>query len=326
MKRNNKRSLLAIFAAAIISASAFAGCTAKDNAEIEKGGTVILSVNPEIAISYDASGKVTNVVGINRDGQEIVKNYAGYQGKPCSDVVSALVNAIGDAGYFVEEVESAGSRQIVIELEKGSALPNKTFLSEIKADVLAQVQSHDWSSPIYFDGVTDYGYTNYGVTDYGKTDYDRTDYGIYQNNSTSSNETSSNATSSKDSSSNVTPSKDTSSNTVSTAPRPHTDYGVTDYGRTDYGRTDYHGTQTSSSASSSVSKPVNRTDYGKTDYNSTDYGRTNYDASDYLTTQSSAVSKPPVKDRTDYGKTDYDKTDYNSTDYGRTNYDATDYR
>ena len=85
--------------------------------EEPEGGVLLLKVNPEIAIEYDAEGRVTAVRGLNDEGKNIVADYQGYVGKECREVVSELVGVINEAGYFVEEVEGQG-RKITIEIEE----------------------------------------------------------------------------------------------------------------------------------------------------------------------------------------------------------------
>ena len=76
----------------------------------EGGGAILLKVNPEIEIFYDADGLVTKIEGENDDGRSVIADYKGYTGKSCRDVVRELVTRIHDAGYFVEETEGEPER------------------------------------------------------------------------------------------------------------------------------------------------------------------------------------------------------------------------
>ena len=205
-------------------------------------GVLYLSVNPEIAISYDKDGYVTKVEGRNDDGVSLLKSYTGYEGKKTQEVVTELVTAIGEAGYFVEDIDGS-KRQIVIEIEAGSALPSDTFLDEVVADVRSCVSSHNWHGPVDLqgerhydvtdygyddtdygpnnDGVTDYGYddTDYGPNNDGVTDYDDTDYGPYNDGVTDYDDT------------------DYGPNNDGVTDYIYTDYGD-DYDDTDYGDDD----------------------------------------------------------------------------------------
>ncbi len=202
---------------------------------LASGGTLYLSVNPEIAIFYDGDGKVTKVEGRNDDGSKILADYTGYEGKEARQVVRELVAEIGEAGYFAEEIEGE-NRQITIEIEAGSSLPHDGFLEEVAADVRECVNSHNWRNPVDVEGESSYGMTEYHDTDYGPdndgvTDYDDTDYG---------------------------PNNDGVTNYDDTDYGPNND-GVTNYDDTDYGPNNDGVTDYSS-------------DDGDTDYDDTDYG------------------------------------------------------
>ena len=261
------------------------GPAQKHRATQAEGGVLFLSVNPEVAISYDADGLVTAVEARNDDGSKLLEGYTGYVGKPARQVVSELVTAIGEAGYFAEEIEGE-NRQIVIEIETGSALPDDAFLEEIITDVRSCVSSHNWSSPVDMRGESDYGMTDYVDTDYGPdndgvTDYNDTDYGPNNDGVTNYDDT------------DYGPNNDGVTNYDDTDYGPNND-GVTNYDDTDYG-------------------PNNDgvTNYDDTDYGPNNDGVTNYDDTDY----------GPNND----GVTNYDDTDYGPNNDGVTNYDDTDY-
>ena len=114
---------------------------------LEKGGVLYLSVNPKIAISYDADGYVTEIKALNDDGSKILADYAGYKGKPCKAVVVELVKAIGDAGYFIDDVD-VGRRHITLELEEGSKLPSDKFLDEVAEEVRGILSKNSWTAPV----------------------------------------------------------------------------------------------------------------------------------------------------------------------------------
>ncbi len=159
------------------------------------GGILVISVNPEIAVEYDNSGIVTGITARNNEALAIINNCQGLIGSKTKDAVNKLVTAIGEAGYFVEEV-SGQTRQITIEIEAGSALPYDGFMDEVVEEVKTCVNDHKWAAPLEVrnesnygitdyvdtdygpnnDGVTDYGATNYGATNYGATNYGASDY------------------------------------------------------------------------------------------------------------------------------------------------------
>ena len=174
------------------------------------GGTLVISVNPEIAIEYDRTGIVTGVTARNNEALAIINNCQGLIGSQTRDAVNQLVTAIGEAGYFVEDV-SGQNRQITIEIEAGSALPYDGFMDEVVEEVKACVNANQWAAPLDVRNESDYGITNYIDTDYGPnndgvTDYNDTDYGPNNDGVTDYNDT---------------------------------DYGPDNDGVTDYGVTDY---------------------------------------------------------------------------------------
>ena len=146
-KNNRWKKLWAPLVAVLILASfALAGCAApvtpaenQQAAAQDKGGNLLLAVNPEIRISYDAQGLVTQVTARNRDAKAVLEGYDG-KGKECTVVVEELLERIEAQGYFyVEEVEAEGCT-ITIEVEKGSYIPDEAFLSEIRTGVESYVK------------------------------------------------------------------------------------------------------------------------------------------------------------------------------------------
>lgn len=184
MKKRTFLSRLALTGMMIIGMGIFAGCSSQssepalsgnETAALVSGGTLVLRVNPEIAVEYDENGRVTAVRGKNEDGKDIVAGYQDYIGKECREVVGDLVSAIHKAGYFVEEAEGEG-RKITIEIETGSVLPGDQFLEEIVTDIKQYVTDMNMSSPVVVEGETDYGVTIYDSTDYGVSAYDASPY------------------------------------------------------------------------------------------------------------------------------------------------------
>ena len=146
------KKLLSIFACTLAMIFCLAACGSSANNEqiSANGGVLRLSVNPEIAVSYDADGNVTEVKARNDDGSKIIANYSGYEGKACKTVVAELIQAIGEAGYFVEDADGE-TRQITLELEKGSQLLNDTFLNEVAEEVQETMSENQWTAQIEID-------------------------------------------------------------------------------------------------------------------------------------------------------------------------------
>ena len=105
-------------------------------------GTLILKVNPEIALKYNEEGVVTDITGNNEDGQKIIENYADFIGKESGIVLEELIALINEEGYFVEEVEGE-SKRVVLELEAGSILPDEQFLEKMTTNVQNAVANLD---------------------------------------------------------------------------------------------------------------------------------------------------------------------------------------
>ena len=147
----------------------------------EGGGTLILRVNPEFAIHYDAQGMVVGVDALNDDAQAMGLDLASLEGQECRAAVSALVARINEAGFLVEEVEADGNA-IELEVEDGSSLPSNDFLRNIVSDTQTYVVSQSRTAPMQVTGASNYGWTDYSDSDYGPendgvTDYYDSDYG-----------------------------------------------------------------------------------------------------------------------------------------------------
>ena len=235
MMKKNMKTMLAATTTLILSLACLTGCShsselaakqeTEQNIALASGGVLCLSVNPEIAINYDEKGLVTGVTARNDDALKILSDYAGFQGKECRVVVKELVTEIGEAGYFVEEVDGE-KRQITIEIEKGSRLPDDRFLDEVIEEVRDCVNANKWAAPLAVEGTTDYGMTNYIDTDYGPendgvTDYIDTDYGPNNDGVTDYDDT------------------DYGPNNDGVTDYDDTDYGPNNDGVTDYDDTDY---------------------------------------------------------------------------------------
>ena len=117
----------------------------------EGGGTLILRVNPEFAIHYDAQGMVVGVDALNDDAQAMGLDLASLEGQECRAAVSALVARINEAGFLVEEVEADGNA-IELEVEDGSSLPSNDFLRNIVSDTQTYVVGQSRTAPMQVTG------------------------------------------------------------------------------------------------------------------------------------------------------------------------------
>lgn len=129
-----KSKISILIALVLIFALTATGCGLSAEPVIEETGTILLKVNPEIAVTYNKEGKVTEVAGVNSDGKDILAGYSNYIGKPSAVVVKELVKRINDKGYFLEDVNSE-KRQITLELVENSYVPQQTFFDDLVADL-----------------------------------------------------------------------------------------------------------------------------------------------------------------------------------------------
>ena len=284
----NKKSIIATLMALVMSLACLTGCgqstTTNNGTELASGGVLVLSVNPEIAVEYDENGLVTGVSARNDDAMDIISSCKGLIGQETREAVTTLVSAIGEAGYFVEEIEGE-RRQITIEIEAGSKLPHDSFLDEVVSDVCDCVNANNWNVPMDVENESDYGITDYVDTDYGPnndgvTDYDDTDYGPNNDGVTDYDDT------------------DYGPNNDGVTDYDDTDYGPNNDGVTDYDDTDYG--------------PSND---GVTDYADTDYGPNNDGVTDYDDGQS---NYDDGQSNYDNGNSNYEGGNSN---YGNSDYD-----
>ena len=142
MKRRNLKGTAV--AAMVCGMMVFTGCggggTAgeAEEAAVQKSeeimGTILLSVNPEMEISYDGEGKVKSIEGANEEGVAVAEAYKDYEGKACREVVGDLVEEIYEAGYF-EQTVGGNTRNVVLKLEEGSRYPDDDFINEMADEV-----------------------------------------------------------------------------------------------------------------------------------------------------------------------------------------------
>ena len=181
MKKNLTASLFACTITAALSAGILAGCSGQSplsdsssaqpvTAESDGSvGALLLSVNPEIEIAYDASGNVVSLTGLNEDGKSVLAGCPDYQGQPCKTVVPQLVSQIDDDGYFNTTIEGQ-AKNIVLKMERGSEYPSEAFLEELAAAVRTEVEADQIGSRAvtldeddYDDAYGDKGYINAGA-------------------------------------------------------------------------------------------------------------------------------------------------------------------
>lgn len=126
----------AVISLAMMTMLLFTGCGNTESTggaaePAENAGVITLSVNPQIQIGYDREGKVTELIGVNQDGEKVVAAYPDYIGKECDDVLEDLIEEIYEEGFFEGKIDG-NARPIVIQLEPGSSIPYDGFLTELK--------------------------------------------------------------------------------------------------------------------------------------------------------------------------------------------------
>ena len=336
MKKTSLKAILTLSIIAALFLFVLAGCG--QNVENTSGnmgtagestrnsGTLILSVNPEIEITYNGEGIVTSVTACNDDALAILSAYSGFEGKECREVVTELVTEIGKAGYLIEEIEGEACA-ITIEIEEGSMLPTDSFMEDIASDVKDCVSDNEWNGSVEIIGDSNYGVSdyddtgdsNYGDSNYGDSSYDDTDNSNYGDSSYDDTDNSNYGDSSYD---------DTDDS----------NYGDSSYDDTDdsnYGDSTYDDTNDSNYGDSTYDD-TNDSNYGDSAYDDTDdsnYGDSSYDNtsdSNYGTTPPAGTDSDSGYDDSDDGDSDYDDSDdgdsdYDDSDDGDSDYDDSDY-
>ena len=339
MKLTNKMFTLG---AALCIGLTMAGCTTDSNGStmgISDSGTLLLSVNPKIAIDYNSDGLTTNIRGINDDGKTISSTYGDFVGKPVETVVSDLIDKIHANGFLSTTIDG-NQRNIIIQIEAGSTIPDDDFIETLTTTSQAKVDALALSNDVV-DITTDdydprYTDTNTNVISldkakeialaqanvdpasalFTKREYDFDDgAAIYELEFVSNGIEYEYDVYALDG----TVVKATHHGQGTPSVQQTTDYHTSDYGLTNDGITDYDNTDYG---------PHNDgvTNYDDTDYGPNNDGVTNYDDTDYGPNNDGVTDY----DDTDYGPnndgvTNYDDTDYGPNNDGVTNYDDTDY-
>ena len=326
------------------------GAPAPEGTALSESGILTLRVNPEIQIEYDKEGRVTELTGKNADGKKIVASYPDYIGKECDTVLKDLVLEINEAGYFVEDIDG-NKKNIVLQLEPGSVLPEDDFLEEMSISAQDAVKSLKLSSGIVTIDDDDYD-PSYAKGDkashyitlekakeialaqahvdakdavFKDKEFDHDDgKAVFELEFTANGkeyEYDIDALTGKVLKAEHETAKkqqnsegNSNSSSSANASSGSTDYNDTDYGPNNDGVTDYN--DTDYGPNNDGVTDYNDTDYGPnndgvTDYNDTDYGPNNDGVTDY--------------NDTDYGPNNDGVTDYNDTDYGPNNDGVTDY-
>lgn len=355
MKKKFNAKVFSLACMAALSLALLTGCGTTDteetaaagfSGESQTAGTLLLSVNPEIEVTYDDQGNATALTAMNQEGEAILASYTDFEGKSCKVVVSELVAAINQAGYFDITIDGH-EKNIVLKVERGSRYPSDDFLTELTAAIQALVEADKIGSRTvlldeddYDDVYGDKGYISAEAAQNllaaqlerddlqfveKEYDLDDGDYEVefvldgveyeYEVNAVTGKVTE------------VEVNRQDSSTDYGAGSDGVTDYGNTDYGTgsdgvTDYGNTDY------GAGSDGV------TDYGNTDYGAgsdgvTDYGNSNYSTSSGSTwnpgttaTTTPAAPTTPTTPSYSGGNSGYGSSSYGNSGYGNSGYDS----
>lgn len=156
MKREKKSTMIAGLGLCAVLAAALSGCGSLPQAGAEQQGagstaavgSILLSVNPEIEVAYDARGKVVDVEGVNDDGRSVVGGYDGYEGRDTGAVMGELVHEISDDGYFDGGINGR-ERNIVLKMADGSSAPSDDFMEQVADSVRTAASGCGLTSSAY---------------------------------------------------------------------------------------------------------------------------------------------------------------------------------
>lgn len=164
------RQIITLVISILFVAATLFGCakgTASKDASMNEKGTIHLRVNPEISIQYDKDGLVTLIKGENDDGEKIVADYKDFVGKDAREVVRELITKIHEAGYFVSDIDGS-ERNITIEIEDGSVLPQPDFEKQIAKDVRSTLRSLNLNVQLHGIDASDYDESAYPNAENGE--------------------------------------------------------------------------------------------------------------------------------------------------------------
>lgn len=156
MKREKKSTMIAGLGLCAVLAAALSGCgSLPQSGAGQQGagstaavGSILLSVNPEIEVAYDARGKVVEVEGVNDDGRSVVGGYDGYEGRDTGAVMGELVHEISDDGYFDGGINGR-ERNIVLKMADGSSAPSDDFMEQVADSVRTAASGCGLTSSAY---------------------------------------------------------------------------------------------------------------------------------------------------------------------------------
>ena len=107
------------------------GTTPQGNAgevtETEKAGTIVVTANASVAISYGTDGLVLKVEGLNKDGENLMESYDELLGSSCAEVVNRIIKDCAGRTYM------GRLSYVAVKQEKDSGNPGTNFWQGIES-------------------------------------------------------------------------------------------------------------------------------------------------------------------------------------------------
>lgn len=137
------KKIIALLLCAIVLVGVLAGCGNKDNAadgtkpqqngnngdiaETAKAGTLVVTANASVRITYGTDGLVLNVEGTNEAGNNLMESFETLLGSSCSEVVSRIIRESAGRTYL------GRMTYVAVKHEKDSGTPGTNFLEGIES-------------------------------------------------------------------------------------------------------------------------------------------------------------------------------------------------
>lgn len=142
------KKIIALLLCAVVLVGVLAGCGKNDSndggtetkgtdtgiSETEKAGTLVVTANASVIVSYGTDGLVLGVEGANEEGKNLVESYEELLGLSCAEVVSQLIKDSSNRTYL------GRLTYVVVKHDKDSGTPGTSFLEGIEAAAKAAVE------------------------------------------------------------------------------------------------------------------------------------------------------------------------------------------
>lgn len=196
-----KKRLSLIMVLLLLSVTVLAGCSTgiaktdqpapTQEASLPQEGSLIVSVNPKLELTFDENGIVQAIEGLNDDGKNILNSLTQKSGHQTRLAVVDIVKAIIDQGFIKLDDDD---RHIELEIKQGSVLPSDDFMKNIVTDLQTFLKDNQLDNTLVVDDDSDYGVSDFGQSDFddrkqekinagkiklnidGSSNYDDTDY------------------------------------------------------------------------------------------------------------------------------------------------------